>query len=216
MAYDKDDADTKKAVAAAVAVAVKEAVKDAVEEEVAGLKAKNTELLGKLRKATKDAEIDPADHQALQNELEASESALKESTKALKIATAESEKVKKQYEDESKVAHNLLVDNGLSTALIAAGIKDADYLDAAKSMLTGQVVLEANGEERVAKIGDKPLAEFVKTWAESDKGKKFVSAPTNTGSNATGGTHTVGDDDIAKIKSPAARLNAINTKSAAE
>lgn len=216
MAYDKDDADTKKAVAAAVAVAVKVAVKEAVEEEVAGLKAKNTELLGKLRKATKDAEIDPADHQALQNELEASESALKEATKSLKTATAESEKIKKQYEDESKVAHNLLVETGLSNALLEAGVKNPSYLKAAKAMLSGQVTLTTEGDERVAMVGDKKLAEFVKEWASGDEGKTFVSAPTNTGSNATGGTHTMGDDDIAKIKSPAARLNAINTKSAAE
>ena len=167
--------------------AVDAATDIAVEEAVNGLKAKNTELLGKLKKAQKDATIDPADHAALQADLDANETKLAQAVKDLKAVTTENEKIKKSYETESKVAHNLLVETGLSTALLESGIKNPSYLKAAKAMLAGQVVLTTDGDERVAKVGDKPLAEFVKEWAASDEGKTFVDAPGNAGGGAGGG-----------------------------
>lgn len=183
MAYDPNDAETKKAIKAAV----KEAVTDAVDEAVTGLKTKNKELLGKLKKANKNAEIDPADHAALQTENEELEANLSKANKALKVANTESDKIKTQYETESKVSHNLLVDTGLSDALLANGVKSPSYLKAAKSMLSGQVTLEADGDKRVAKVGDKSLADFVKGWATGDEGKAFVDAPGNSGGGANGG-----------------------------
>lgn len=166
---------------------VKEAIQAAVDEAVFGLQAKNQELLGKLKKATKDAQIDPAEHQALQAEKETLEAKLTEATKSLKVVQTESEKIKKAYETESKVAHNLLVENGLTVALLESGVKNPAYQKAAKAMLAGQVVLVADGENRVAKVGDKPLVDFVKSWATSDEGKAFVDAPANNGGGANGG-----------------------------
>jgi len=167
--------------------AIKEAVDAAVEEATAGLTEKNKELLGKLKKAQQGATIDPADHQALQTELEQTQAKLTESTKALKLTQTEAEKIKKAYETESKVAHSLLVDNGLSQALLEAGVKKPSYLKAAKAMLAGQVVLTAEGETRTAKVGDKLLKDFVTEWAKGDEGKAFVDAPANSGGGANGG-----------------------------
>jgi hypothetical protein len=179
MAFDSNDPEAKKAI--------KEAADAAVAEATAGLVAKNQELLGKLKKAQKDATIDPADHAALQAELDSAQGKLTEANKLLKVATTESEKVKKAYEAESKVTHNLLVETGLTTALLEAGVKKPVYQKAAKAILAGQVVLTAEGETRIAKVGDKPLAEFVKAWAVSDEGKAFVDAPANSGGGAHGG-----------------------------
>lgn len=179
MAFDATDKDTQKAI--------KDAVEAAVTEATAGLVTKNQELIGKLKKATKDAQIDPAEHQALQAELDATQAKLTEAQKIAKTATTEAEKIKKAYETESKVAHNLLVENGLTSALLEAGVKKPAYQKAAKAMLAGQVVLTADGENRVAKVGDKLLADFVKTWATSDEGKSFVDAPANGGGGASGG-----------------------------
>ena len=206
MPYDPKDAETKAAVKAAVA----EAVAAAVEEAVSGLKAKNTELLGKLKKAQKDATIDPVDHAALQAEFDANETKLVAAEKALKVATEDSDKIKKQYESESKVAHDLLVDTGLSTALLANGVKTPSYLKAAKAMLFSQVVLTTNGDKREAKIGDKLLDDFVKEWAATDEGKTFVEAPGNAGGGAGGGGGKATDEELSKM-SPEARLQAINT-----
>jgi hypothetical protein len=46
------------------------------------------------------------------------------------------------------------------------------------------------GEERKALIGDKPLPDYIKEWAGSDVGKKFVAAPANSGGGAGGGGGT--------------------------
>lgn len=179
MAFDKNDPEVK--------AAIKEATEAAITEATAGLVTKNQELLGKLKKAQKDATIDPADHAALQAELDAIQTKLADALKATKEATKEIEKLKKQCETESKVAHNLLVENGLTMALLEAGVKKPAYQKAARAMLACQVVLTADGENRVAKVGDKTLAEFVKEWAVSDEGKAFVDAPGNIGGGALGG-----------------------------
>jgi len=208
MAYDPNDLETKAAIKAAAEAAAAEAVE--------GLKAKNTELLGKLKKAQKDATIDPADHAAIQTELAETQTKLAEANKELKAARVDSDKIKKQYETESKVAHNLLVDTGLSNALLAAGVKSASYLKAAKAMLAGQVVLTADGDNRVAKVGEKLLADYVKEWATSDEGKAFVDAPVNGGGGAAGGSGGNGKSHDLEKMSPEARLHALNTGSATQ
>ena len=35
-------------------------------------------------------------------------------------------------------------------------------------------------------VGEKPLSEFFPTWAQSDEGKTFVSAPSNSGAGGSG------------------------------
>jgi len=211
MAYDPNDKETK----AALKAAADEAVTEAVEEAVSGLKAKNTELLGKLKKAQKDATIDPADHAALQAELDTNEVTLAKAVKDLKTATTESEKVKKQYESESKVAHNLLVDNGLTTALLKIGVKDPELQEAARFMFSGRATLEVDGEKRIAKIDGKPLEEFIKEWGASPKAVKFIDAPVNLGGNAPGGDGNLDNDALTKIKDPNVRLTAINNQEVA-
>ena len=168
-------------------IRIKEAVDAATEEATEGLKKKNSELLGKLKAAQKDSLITPEAHATLQAELDAAQNKLAEAQKVAKDAMKEVDKIKKQYETESKVAHNLLVENGLSSALLEAGVKNPAYQKAAKAMLAGQVVLANEGETRVAKVGDKLLKEFVAEWSKSDEGKAFVDAPGNSGGGATGG-----------------------------
>jgi hypothetical protein len=203
MAVDLKDAE--------VQAAIKAAVESAVAEATEGLKAKNVELLAKLKKAQKDSIVDPAEHAALQSELEGTQAKLAEATKAFKAATSESEKVKKAYESESQLTHRLLVDNGLTDALTKSGVTNPVHLRAAKAMLAGQVQLIADGENRIAKVGEKPLADYVGEWAKSDEGKYFVAAQQNTGGGAMGGDgKSVKADDIAKITNPNARLAAIN------
>ena len=166
---------------------VKEKIEAAVAEATAGLVAKNQELLGKLKKATKDAQIDPSEHAALQSELDATQAKLAEATKALKAANTEAEKVKKAFEGESKLTHRLLVETGLTDALTKAGVTNPVHLRAAKAMLSGQVQLVAEGDNRIAKVGDKALADYVGEWAKGEEGKYFVAAQQNGGGGAPGG-----------------------------
>ena len=176
--FDINDVDTKKAV--------KDLVDAAVTEATAGLVAKNQELLGKLKKATKDAQIDPVEHQALQAELEQTQAKLTEAQKIAKTATTEAEKAKKALESESGFTTKLLIDNGLNDAPLKAGVKP-EMSKAVKALLAGQVTIKADGDKRDAMIGDKSLSDFVGEWAKTDEGKHFVSAPNNQGGGATGG-----------------------------
>jgi len=205
MPFDANDADTKKAI--------KEAVAEAVGEATEGLKSKNSELLGKLKKAQKNAEIDPADHAALEAELEESQNKLRAAEKTAKTAVAEAEKSKKSFEGESKVVHDLLVDQGLSAALLENGVKKPQFLNAAKALLANRVTLEADGDKRVAKVGDKSLADHIKEWAGSDDGKEFVDAASNSGGGGGGGGGKPSNDDLSKM-SPEARLDSINAQGA--
>lgn len=66
-------------------------------------------------------------------------------------------------------------------------------LKAAQAMLRSNVQIEIDGDNRVAKFGDKALSEAIKEWAASDEGKHFVSATVNGGGGGTGGTGGTGD-----------------------
>lgn len=172
-----------------VKAAVKELIDGAVNEATEGLKTKNNELIGKIKKLQKDATIDPAEHQALQADLEQTQAKLAEAQKLAKNATTEAEKIKKAYESEAGFTSKLLVDNGLNDALLKAGVKP-ELQKAVKALLSGQVTIKVEGENRSPVIGDKALGDFVTEWAKSDEGKHFVAAPNNRGGGAPGGTDT--------------------------
>ena len=206
MAFDAECKETQAALA--------KAVKDAVEEAVDGLKTKNSELLTKLKKAQKNSEIDPAEHAALQDELEQSQSDLAAAQKDLKKVSAEAEKHKASSETTSKTVYDLLVNNGLNEALLANGVKNPAYQKAAKALLSkNEFTFEGEGADRVAKVGDKTLSDFVKEWSGGDEGKAFVDAPGNGGGGAGGGAgENLDADAISKIADPGARLQAINAQ----
>lgn len=186
MAFDPKDKDTRVALKAAAEEAVDSAISP-LNESIEKLEKKNFDLVGRLKKANKNAEIDPADHAALQAELDESETKLSKAVKELKSVTTESDKTKKKLETESKVSHDLLVGTGLSNALLESGVKNSALLEAAQALFANQVTLEVDGDKRVAKIGDELLADHIKKWAGSDKGKPFVDAPNNNGGGANGG-----------------------------
>lgn len=165
---------------------VKEAIKAAVEEATSGLIKKRDELLGEVKKLRKNSEIDPEDYQRLKEENDELHGKVTEAQKAAKKAIDEAAKATKQAEAESGAVSKLLVDNGLNEALAKAGVKP-EYLKAAKKMLAENVQVVQDGENRVAKVGDKALSDFVSAWAQSDEGKHFVSAPDNSGGGASGG-----------------------------
>jgi hypothetical protein len=110
-----------------------------------------------------------------------------EANKSAKDAKTAADKATKALEGEAKFVQSLLVDNGLSDALVKAGVKEPAHLKAVKAMLSGQVQIVADGDVRVAKVGEKPLGDFVTDWAKSDEGKFFVTAQQNSGGGAQGG-----------------------------
>lgn len=165
----------------------KEAIKAAVEEATAALAAKNRELLGELKDARKGKAVNPEDLEKLESRIEELTGQLTEAQKAAKTAAKESETVRKQLTDAEGFTQRLLVDNGLTAELTKAGVTNPVHIKAVKAMLGSQVQVVTDGDQRVAKVGDKALSDYVSEWAKSDEGKFFVAAPANSGGGARPG-----------------------------
>jgi hypothetical protein len=200
---------------------VQEAIKAAVKEATDGLSSKNKELLAELKEARKGKTINPEDIDKLEGEIETLKGQLAEANKAAKTATTQAEKDRKALESAEGFTQRLLVDNGLNEALAKAGVTNPVHLKAVKSMLAGQVQIVAEGDQRVAKVGDKALAEFVAEWSKGDEGKHFVAAPANGGGGAGGGGGKPGEtgnkppENLTQAKTPEERRAVIAARLAA-
>lgn len=176
MAYDPNDA-------ADVAI-VEGLVADATKE----LKTKNVELLGekkKLQKQISDGAADPKAIEKLETQIEKLETDLEAATTSLKETTKKATKAEKLLETETGFTRNLLVDNGLTEALVKANVAK-QFLPAVKALFAGKVEIKTEGTERKAFIGDKPLGDAITAFAQSDEGKHYVAAGNNRGGNAPG------------------------------
>lgn len=182
MAYDPKDPADKKIMDDAIAAALAEAAEEH-ESNIAGLKNKNKELLAKLKAAGSE------DTAKIEAELEKIQTELKEAQKALKTVTKERDTFKASAESETNFNRKLLIDNGLTDELVKAGVAK-QFLPAAKALLSPQVQVVAEGDNRIAKVGDKSLSDFIKEWSQGEDGKHYVAAPGNAGGNGNGNTNT--------------------------
>ena len=180
----------------------------ALQESVAKLEANNARLTSELKTARKSIEITPdqlaqveSERDKLQADLSVAQKAGKESAKAF-------EALQGQLKAESAFTQKLLIDNGLTDELVKNGVAP-QFLPATKAMFSGQAQIIAEGETRVAKIGEKTVSEFVKEWAASEDGKHFVTAPAYGGGGSQGGK---GSDNGQKT----INRDTFNTKSHAE
>lgn len=163
---------------------VKDAIAAAVAEAVEGLKAKNAELLGKLQKAKQGAAIDPAEVAALEAERDQLKAERDAANKAIKKSEQTVAEALKRAEAAEGYTTKLLVDNGLTDALIKAGVTNPVHQKAAKAMLAGQVEVADEGGTKVPRLNAKALADAITEWAGSDEGKHFVTAADTNGSGA--------------------------------
>lgn len=165
---------------------IQKLIDDAVETAVGGLKTKNQELLDKNRKLMKNQEIDPQTVVDLEKQVEKLQSELTTSQKASKESVKALETLQAQLKSETGFTTNLLIDKGLTEELVKNGVAP-QFLAATKAMFSGQAQVVAEGDNRIAKLGDKSLTEAIKAWAESDDGKHFITAPQNGGGGSPGG-----------------------------
>lgn len=194
MAYDPKDAADKKIVDDLIAKAIERAIKDVAEDDdheahvavVKGLKDKNNDLVGRLKKAKENGN-DPAELSKLENEVEKLQTENKELGKQVKAVSKERDMHKMAFDAETAASRKLLVEQGLTEALVRNGVSN-NFLAGAKALLQGQVTIKAEGENRLAMVGDKALGDFVKDWSQGDEGKNYVTAANNSGGNAPGGT----------------------------
>jgi len=175
-----------------------EAIQAAVDAAVANMAAKNKELLGELKKAKKGQEIDPQTVADLEAQVEKLQGDLATVSKTAKEAAKAHESAVKQLASETSFTQKLLIDNGLLETLGKNGVTNPVHQKAAVAMLRSGVSIIAEGDLRIAKVGDKDLADYVKEWASSEEGKHFVAAPANTGGCATGGSTSSGKKTITR------------------
>lgn len=180
---------------------VQEAITAAVEKATQPLLAKRDELLNEVKTLRKGKQVNPEDVEKLETAIDELKGQLADAQKAAKTATTDAEKARKALETSESFTQRLLVDNGLNDALAKAGVTNPVHLKAVKSMLASQVQVVAEGDTRVAKVGDKALGDFVNEWAKGDEGKFFVAAPNNSGGGANGGSGGSNKpSDLAKIE----------------
>ena len=169
-----------------------------LEENEQGIVTKRDELLEEVKRLktklrTFDG-IDPAEVKDMKERMEELEEAASKGSKDVEAAVQRTEaKYKKELEKaqaglaaEQKVTTQLLVENGLTDALAKVGVTEAG-LKFARAFFAPQVQIEVDGDQRVATIGEKKLAEAVAEWAKTDEAKLFIRASVSTGGGASGG-----------------------------
>ena len=170
-------------------------LKETLEANSAKIGELNRENVKWRRLAQAKDVVDPAELNSLQEKIDALQNELGASQKTAK----EQEKLLKKAQDalasESGFTQKLLLDNGLTDALVKAGVAN-QFLPAVKAMLGSQAKIITDGDARKAIIGDKELSEFVSSWATSDEGKHYIAAPSNGGGGASGGA---GNGSNAKV-----------------
>ena len=176
----------------------------AIEEATKPLINKRDELLKELKTARKNLE-NVGDVEKLHERIEALENERDTALKQFKDTAKQLEQVSKSLESESGFTSKLLLDNGLTDALVKAGVKK-ELLPAVKALLSGQAKVVADGEGRKAVIGDKAMSDYITEWSSSDEGKHFIQAPANGGGGADGSKGT-SNNDLMKL-SPVERMNA--------
>lgn len=183
---------------------IKQQIADAVKEATDALAAKNRELLAELKTAKKGQEIKPEELDKLQAKIDGLENENDQLVKQVKEQAKAFDKSQNDLQAENAFTSKLLLDNGLTEALVKAGVS-APFLPAVKAMLSAQAKVVADGENRKAMIGEKDLTTFIAEFAASDEGKHYIQAPNNTGGGANGGKDGKTDVDISKL-SPAQKL----------
>lgn len=163
---------------------VQDAIKAAVEEAVTGLKTNNSKLIEELRQARKGKTIDPAEVEKLEDQIEALKADNGKLQKEAKKATEEMTKAQEAAKAADSFTSKLLVDNGLTDALVKAGVTNPVHQKAAKAMLAGQVELTDENGTKVPMLAGKKLADSITEWAGTDEGKFFVTAPDASGGGA--------------------------------
>lgn len=174
------------------------------EEEVAGLKQKNADLLGKLKKkddgeggkvAELEFKIDDLTEQLAKT--------ARDSEKVRKSLEKERDEFKAMAASEQTAVSRLVLDNGLTEALTKAGVRK-ELLPAARALLKEQGILSVKSEgdvrKAVAKLAkdgkeeELTLEDYItKHFVASESGKAFIPPSGNSGAGAgsTGGAGSV-------------------------
>lgn len=144
----------------------------------------------RLKTALEEAEADPNKKKQLQDEAVAARKMLEQKIAAMEKKHGEEvAKLMKNISGKDAFIAQLLIEDGLTKALIDAGVSK-EFLKASKALLAKDVkVVEEDGEYHAivtTDTGDLDIPEYVQDWVSSDEGKVFV-APAKGGDAGGGG-----------------------------
>ena len=169
------------------------AEKEALEARFDGLPEDfNLDAYNTLKEAAEAKEGRP-DEEVIRARLEAQAKAYE-----AKMAAAV-DPLKSENEKYKASIHKMTIHQGLADALDQASI-DPSFKDAAQALLLSKAKIELEESDGVFKasvdtdLGPQSLDEFVKGWASTDDGKRFVAKPTGPypkPGGAAGGSKTI-------------------------
>lgn len=156
------------------------------EDAVTGLKKKVDDLIADNKKLKRGAEIKPEDLAAAEERAEKAEAALADAQKSVKALTGERDKAVKALETETTAARSYALDAEINAAIAAGNVVPA-LVPAFTALLKTQTKADLVDGKYAVTIGDKPAAEHIKGFLESEDGKAYRAAPINGGGGAPGG-----------------------------
>jgi hypothetical protein len=170
-------------------------LQEMIDDATKGLKSKNDELLGELKKqkdATKSIQ-EQIDEINAAKEAAEEEAAKKAGDVEKLVANAVAKKdkeidgLKSQLDQQTVRLNQTLIDKGLSDALVKANVA-AHHIPAVTALIKATAKSEIADQEgsAVAMFDGKPIDEFVQGWAQGDTGKHYIAAPNNGGGGAGG------------------------------
>lgn len=168
--------------------AIADQITEAHEADVTGLKTKNQQLIASNKTLKERGAGDESKEvqRLLDQVQELSDKNVELSSKATIAENAAKRMETKLQTVESTAGEwkgkhdDLVIEQGLSAALLESGVTNPALLKAAKAMHKSAITLGDDG----LLMGDKPLQDSLKSWAEGDEGKAFISAGGNSGGNA--------------------------------
>jgi len=172
-----------------------ELIKSHTEKEVSGLKAKNEELLGSIKKSKEDqTALEKRIGSIEADKLKAEEDAVNKSGDVDKIREQLETRHKKEV-DALKATNEKLdgqlnthvIGEGLTAALIKAKVSPG-LMPAAKALINSSFKGEVgdNDGSPFAKFDGQAVGDFVTSWAQTESGKHFVTADSNSGGGSNG------------------------------
>lgn len=166
-----------------------EPILDALDTQFATYDADIKRLKAELR--SKDG-IKPEDFERIETENAELRKQIADHAKAIKKAEAEAKAAGDTVAAKSARLQALIRDEGLTKELVSAGVKK-EFMGPVTAFLRDRVAVDEDAGHAFVLSKDKAGAEtrlalpdFVKSWAQSDEGKYFVSAPGNAGAGVLG------------------------------
>jgi hypothetical protein len=164
-------------------------IKSDSDARIEAMDKKVQEALDEAKRAKAEArklkEIDPAEVERLESELDTLKAENAKLAKDAKDAVKAAETAAKALEAEQGAARTSRLNEEISGALSESGVVPS-LVPALKALMEKDAKVDMVDGKYAVQIGDKPAREAIKAFLDSEDGKAFRAAPVNGGGGATG------------------------------